>query len=105
MAEGRILTDKDLKSISSDIGKKADKSHTHTCKEIPNPEQDFLFDTPNLEEYLMSMQLEVSSKAEQIDLNKKISFIGQNPAENIQIISSGGSTSGIPKETLIFELE
>lgn len=105
MAEGRILTDKDLKSISSDIGKKADKSHTHTCEEIAIPTFDFTGDNRNLDNFLFNLYTDVLDRPEFDDLNKKINFIGQNPAKNIQIISSGGSTSSIPKETLIFELE
>lgn len=102
MAEGRILTDKDLKSISSDIGKKANQSHVHRDTDIV---LESTGDT--LEDELMRINTFIDLYNDNItDLeDKKIGFIGQNPAKNIQIISSGGSTSGIAKETLIFELE
>lgn len=92
--------------IKSLVDGKADKKHSHTCKNIPSPEQDIMnFNAPNLEEYLLEMQMELAGKADQIKLKEKISFIGQIPFKNAQIIEKGGSTSGIPNETMIYELE
>ena len=88
MAEGRILTDKDLKSISSDIGKKADKSHTHTISDVTG------------------LQNALNGKASSSHSHTgMIKAVGQIPAKNIQIIEKGGSTAGIPNETMIYELE
>ena len=91
--------------IKSLVNGKADKKHSHTCSDIANPESDFTYNASDLDEYLLNLQLDIHNKPEYSDLNKKISFTGQIPFKNAQIIEKGGSTSGIPNETMIYELE
>lgn len=91
--------------IKSLVNGKADKKHSHTCSEIANPELDLTYNSSDLDEYLLNLQMDIQSKPEYSDLNKKIGYLGQIPAKNIQIIEKGASTSGIPNETMIYELE
>lgn len=82
----------------ANLAQKADKIHVHRDKDII---LDSTGDT--LENSLVTLQDDVNENKD--DLGRKISFIGQIPAKNMQIIEKGGSTAGIPNETMIYELE
>ena len=79
----------------ANLAQKADKIHVHRDKDII---LDSTGDT--LEKYVETLDMSLG-----VAIDSKISFRGQNPAKNIQIIEKGTSISDIPKETLIFELE
>ena len=95
MTEGRILTDSDLKNLSK-------LNHVHRDTDIVLESTGY-----TLENELMIINTVSDTLSDDITNleNKKISFAGQNPAKNIQIIEKGGSTADIPNTTLIFELE
>ena len=79
----------------ANLAQKADKIHVHRDKDII---LDSTGDT--LENYVETLDMTLG-----VAIDSKISFRGQNPAKNIQIIEKGTSISDIPEETLIFELE
>lgn len=62
------------------------------------PSQDTVYKKPPSEpiSYIQGLQAELDSKIESY---------GTNPVLNIAVISAGGSTTGIPNNTLILELE
>lgn len=62
------------------------------------PSQDTVYKKPSSEpiSYIQGLQAELDSKIESY---------GTNPVLNIAVISAGGSTTGIPNNTLILELE
>lgn len=62
------------------------------------PSQDTVYKKPSSEpiSYIQGLQAELDSKVESY---------GTNPVLNIAVISAGGSTTGIPNNTLILELE
>ena len=62
------------------------------------PSQDTVYKKPLSEpiSYIQGLQAELDSKVESY---------GTNPVLNIAVISAGGSTTGIPNNTLILELE
>lgn len=80
---------------TANLAQKADKVHVHRDKDIV---LESTGDT--LENYVETLDMTLG-----VAIDSKISFRGQNPAKNIQIIEKGTSISDIPKETLIFELE
>lgn len=89
-------------SVVEMIDNKADKSHVHRDKHI------ILESTGDtLENELTVIHTTLDLHNDNItDLeDKKISFTGQIPFKNAQIIEKGASTSGIPNETMIYELE
>lgn len=95
-----------VKALNEDIEKKAVKEHRHKCDEIDLEDGNLAFD------YYFSQVLSdiVSLMADDIHTNKdNISKIvkdaGSIKAQNIAVISNGGSTSDLPNNTLIFELE
>lgn len=89
--------------MAKELNKKADKKHKHACIDIENPVCDEQFFTSNLDDYLANLQHLILRNMN--DLFNKISFTGQIPFKNAQIIEKGGSTAGIPNETMIYELE
>lgn len=62
------------------------------------PSQDTVYQKPTSEpiSYIQGLQAELDSKVESY---------GTNPVLNLAVISAGGSTTGIPSNTLILELE
>lgn len=95
-----------VKALNENIEKKAVKEHRHKCDEIDLEDGNSAFD------YYYSKQLNdiVSLMAEDIhtnkdDISKMVKAIGSIKAQNIAVISNGGSTSDLPNNTLIFELE
>lgn len=119
------IFDKNMESFMAELDNKADKSHTHSISDVDNlqtelsgkAEKEHVHQTKEvykdkypLEYWLNENYLSVEGFIEQAKIirdlfDKKISFTGQIPFKNAQIIEKGASTSGIPNETMIYELE
>lgn len=103
-SNGKI--DDTVKALNENIEKKVDKEHMHKCYEIEledgNTAIDYYY-SPYLNDVVELMTNDIHIN--KTNIGKRISFTGQNPAKNIQIIEKGGSTADIPNNTLIFELE
>lgn len=95
-----------VKALNENIEKKAVKEHRHKCDEIDLEDGNSAFD------YYLSQVLSdiVGLMADDIHTNKDniskmVKDAGSIKAQNIAVISNGGSTSDLPNNTLIFELE
>ena len=97
---------KDVTNLQTELSGKAEKKHVHKCYEIEidtgNNAYDHYYEI-DLELIIDGMVMDIYDNKDNID--KKINFIGQIPFKNAQIIEKGASTSGIPNETMIYELE
>lgn len=96
----------DVDNLQTELNGKAEKEHKHKCNEIELEDGNTAIDYY----YEQSLNSVVELMADDIyhnktNLDKKISFTGQIPFKNAQIIEKGGSTAGIPNETMIYELE
>lgn len=110
--------------IKSLVNGKADKKHSHSISEVTNLQaelnkkqstlsagsniaiagntisaKDTVYDDTSVRNL-------ISGKADKTHSHvDMIKAVGQIPFKNAEIIEKGGSTSGIPNETMIYELE
>lgn len=96
----------DVDNLQTELSGKAEKEHMHKCNEIELEDGNTAityYYVPYLNDVVELMAEDIHDNKSNLD--KKISFTGPIPFKNAQIIEKGASTSGIPNETMIYELE
>lgn len=100
----------DDSSVRNLIGGKANANHSHSISDVSNLQTTLNGKSSSSHSHSISdvsgLQSALNGKASTGHTHTgMVTAVGSIKADNIAVISNGGSTSGIPNNTLIFELE